>query len=31
VEATDGLLMVMLVEIASVLCHSISQEAVDTR
>jgi len=27
--ATHGLLMVMLIEIASVLCHSVSQEAVD--
>jgi len=31
VAATHGLLMVMLIEIASVLCHSVSQEAVDTR
>jgi len=28
---SQGLLMVMLIEIASVLCHSVSQEAVDTR
>jgi len=28
---SNGLLMVMLIEIASVLCHSVSQEAVDTR
>jgi len=29
--ATRGLLMMMSIEIASVLCHSVSQEAVDTR
>ena len=28
---SHGLLMVMLIEIASVLCHSVSQEAVDMR
>jgi len=28
--ATHGLLMVMSIEIASMLCHCVSQEAVDT-
>jgi len=31
VAAMNGLLMVMLIEIASVLCHRLSQEAVDKR